>query len=76
MIELTQPVEPHALAEPADRLVEQRRIALQAAPLLGLQQLEEADLVEFADGLVGQPAQILGRLGPLAQLRQQIVDAG
>ena len=76
MIELTQPVEPHALREPAHRLVEDRRVALQAAPLLGLQQLEEADLVEFGDGLVGQPPQILGRLGALGDQRQQIVDAG
>jgi hypothetical protein len=43
-------------AEPAHRLVEDRRVALEAAPLLGLQQLEEADLVEFGDGVVGNLA--------------------
>ena len=58
------------------RFVEERRIALQAAPLLGLEQLEEADLGELGDRLVGQPSQILGRLCPLGDQRQQIVDAG
>ena len=76
MIELTQPVDPHARRDAPDGLVEQRRIALQAAPLLGLQKLEEADLVEFGDRLVGQPAQILCRLGALRDQRQQVVDAG
>ena len=60
----------------ADGFVEDRRIALQAAPLLGLQKLEEPDLVEFGDSLVGQAAQILGCLRPLGDQRQQIVDAG
>ena len=40
------------------RFVEERRIALQAAPLLGLEQLEEADLVEFGDGLVRESAAV------------------
>ena len=61
---------------PPHRLVERRRIALQAAPLLGLEQFEEADLVEFGDRLVGQPPQILRRLRSLGDQRQQVVDAG
>ena len=60
----------------AHRFVEHRRIALQAAPLLGLEQLEEADLVEFGHRLVGQPPKILRRLGSLGDQRQQVVDAG
>src|SRR6202011_5078534 len=59
-----------------DRFVEQRRVALQAAPLLGLKQLEEADLVEFGDRVIGQPPKILRRLGSLGDQRQQVVDAG
>ena len=61
--------------QPPRRLVEQRGIALQTAPLLGLQQGEETDLVERLDGLVGQPAQILRRLSALPNLRKQIIDA-
>ncbi len=62
--------------EPADRLVEDRGIGLQAAPLFGLEQFEETDLVEFVDGFVGHLAPIFGGLGPFPQLRQQIIDAG
>ena len=76
MIEPTQPVDPQALREPAHRLVEHRRVALQATPLLGLQQLEEADLVELGDRLIGQTPKILGRLRALGDQRQQLVDAG
>ncbi len=62
--------------QPTDRLVEQCRVALQTAPLLGLQQLEEADLVKFADRGVRQTAQVLGLLGSLPQLGQQVIDCG
>ncbi len=67
---------PAGAGQPAHRLEEQRRVALQAAPLLGLDELEEADLVELGDGRVGNPAQVLGLLGPLAQIREQFIDAG
>jgi hypothetical protein len=51
--------------QPAHRLIEERRIALQTTPLLRLQQREEPDLVERFDRFLGQPPQILGRLGAL-----------
>jgi hypothetical protein len=60
----------------AHRFVERRRIALQATPLLGLQQLEEADLVQFGHRLIREAAQVLGRLRALGDQRQQVVDAG
>jgi hypothetical protein len=47
-----------------------------APPLLGLEQLEEADLVELGHRLVGQPSKVLRRLGALGDQRQQVVDAG
>ena len=53
----------------AHGFVEHGRVALQAAPLLGLEQFEEADLVELGNGLVGQPPQILRRLGSLGDQR-------
>ena len=67
---------PACRGDAAHRLVERRRIALQATPLLGLEQLEESDLVEFGHRLVGKPPEILGRLGPLGDQRQEVVDAG
>jgi hypothetical protein len=42
---------------------------LQAAPLLGLQKLEETDLVELGHGLIGQPPQVFRRLGALGDQR-------
>lgn len=66
-------MEPHA-RQSTRRLEEQRRVALQSAPLLRLQQGEEADVVERLDGLVGQPPQILRGLGAIPNLRQQIID--
>ena len=63
-------------SDSANRFVKGRRIALQPAPLLRLQQLEESGLVELIDGLIGKAAQILGRLRALGDKRQQVVDAG
>ncbi len=48
-----------------DSLVEDLRIALQTTPLLGLEQLEETDLVEFVHGVIGQAPQVFGGLGAL-----------
>ncbi len=63
--------------EAPDRLVEDGGgVALHATPLLGLEQLEEADLVEFVHGLIGQAPQFFGGLSALGDPRQQIVDAG
>ena len=56
--------------DPADRFEKQCRVALQTAPLLGLQHLEVAGLVEIGDRRVGNPAQILGLLISLTQTRQ------
>ncbi len=67
---------PTGAGQPAHRLVEERGVALQAAPLLGLQQPEEADVLERLDVLVGQLAQILGFLGARTQGGQQLIDAG
>ena len=75
MIELTQPVEPQALAMPPDRLVEQRRIALQAAPLLGLQKLEEAGLVESSMVSSGNRRRSSVAWARFRDQRQQNVDA-
>ena len=53
--------------QPPHRLEEQGRIALQAAPLLGLHQLEEADLFELGDRRIGDLAQVLGLPGARAR---------
>ena len=60
--------------EAAHGFVEQRRVALQTTPLLGLEQFEEADLVEFGHRLVGQPAQFLGGGRALGDTREEIGD--
>ena len=75
MIELDPAGRAASARHPASGLVEQRGIALQTAPLLGLQQPEEADFLKLADRGVRQTAQVLGLLGPLPQLGQQFVDA-
>jgi hypothetical protein len=62
-------------AEPTHGLVERGGVALEAAPLFGLQQLEETGLVEFGDGLVRDAPEILGGLRALGDQRQQVVDA-
>ena len=67
---------PAGAGDPAHSLEEQRGIALQAAPLLGLQHLEIAGGVEIGDRRVGKTAQILGLLVALAQPRQQFIDGG
>ena len=56
--------------DPTHGFVEHRRVALQPTPLLGLQQPEEADLLQFAHRGVRQTAQIFGLLGTLPQFRQ------
>ncbi|SLC93448.1 Uncharacterised protein [Mycobacteroides abscessus subsp. massiliense] len=58
----------------ANRLVEGGRRGLVSTPLRRLQQLEEADLLQFGDRGVGQTPQVLGLLRTLAQGRQQVVN--
>ena len=60
----------------ADGLEEQRGIGLQATPLLGLQQFEEADLVQIRDRRVRNAPQAFGLLSAVAQPRQKLVDTG
>ena len=67
---------PADAGDPADRLEEQDGIALQAAPLLGLEHLEEARLVEFGDVGIRQPPQILGLLRTFPEPREEFVDRG
>ena len=67
---------PAGAGDPAHGLEEQRGIALQATPLLGLQHLEVAGGVEIGDRRVGKTAQIFGLLVALPQPRQEIVDSG
>ena len=62
-------------AQTTHRLVEGGGRGLISTPLRGLQQLEEADLLQFGDRGVRQTPQVLGLLRALAQDRQQVVNS-
>ena len=61
---------------PAHGFEEDGRIALQSAPLLGLEQFEETRLLQIGDVGVWKPAQLLGVGGALTQTRKNLVDRG
>ena len=65
---------PTRRADPTHCLVERHRIDLVTAPLLGLHELEEPDVLERRDRLVGNLTQILCFLCPLFDLGQQCAD--
>ena len=71
----TQPVEPQADGDVADRGVEVDRVGLEAVEPLRLQQPEEAGLLELLDRGLGDDAQPLGLVGPLPERGQQVTDA-
>ena len=59
----------------AHRGVEVDRVGLEAVEPLGLQQPEEAGLLELLDRRLGDHAQPLGLVGALAEGGQQVADA-
>ena len=51
-------------------------VALQPAPLLGLEQFEETRLLQIRDVGVRKPTQLFGVGGAFAQAGQNLVDRG
>ena len=72
----TQPLEPHALGDLHDPLVERPGIELEAAPALRLERAQQALRLEVRNRLVRHAPQLLAGARPLAELGSQRAHSG